>query len=278
MAHLFTRDKMIECTTMWRTFYIVCVCYLVRVSLNQTTTRSQDESGQDICGGNNQAVGLKKGETESLQCNLTRGAGPNTTIKWFAVNQNKANIDLHVSGETLTIRNLSKSCVAGLYRCEVFVSGRSVCNQTFTTSVLGPPDVYIFPEMENIKTELFDDHLEIFLQRDATPREIVCSVDADSPSNITWYEPLRHGVKDMVIGHLWENDTIAKMTEEFLKSGDSYRIILHGRVLGNILSTRELVMKIQVGDDKDYNRTYTCSATNKHGADSWTVKIMRDYS
>lgn len=48
LAHLFTRDKRIECTTMWRTFSIVCVCYLVQVSLNQTTTKSQDESGQGI--------------------------------------------------------------------------------------------------------------------------------------------------------------------------------------------------------------------------------------
>lgn len=47
-VHLFTRDKKIECTTMWRTFSIVCVCYLVRASLNQTTTKSQDESGQGI--------------------------------------------------------------------------------------------------------------------------------------------------------------------------------------------------------------------------------------
>lgn len=37
-------------------------------------------------------MGLKKGETESLQCNLTRMAGPNITIKWYAENQNKANI------------------------------------------------------------------------------------------------------------------------------------------------------------------------------------------
>lgn len=278
--HLFTRDKKIECTTMWRTFSIVCVCYLVRVSLNQTTTKSQDESGQDICGGTSQArtVGLKKGETESLQCNLTRTAGPNITIKWYAENQNKANIDLHVSGDTLTIRNVSKTCVAALYRCEVFVSGSSVCNQTFNTIVLSPPAVYIFPEDRNIKTELHDDLLEIFLKRRGKKWEIVCSVDADSPSNITWYEPLRHGMEDMVIGYLGEKGNTAKMTDEFLKSGDSYRIALHGRTVSNILSTRELVMGIQVGDDKTYNRTYTCSATNKYGTDSWSVKIMRDYS
>lgn len=280
LAHLFTRDKRIECTTMWRTFSIVCVCYLVQVSLNQTTTKSQDESGQDICGGTNQArtVGLKKGETESLQCNLTRGAGPNTTIKWFAKNPNQANIDLHVSGDTLTIRNISKTCVAQLYRCEVFVSGKSVCNQTFKTSVLGSPAVYIFPEEENIKTDLHDDHLEIFLRRGAAQRKIVCSVDADPPSNITWYEPLRHGMNDMLIGYLRENEINPKMTEEFMNSGDSYRFLLQSRILDNILLTRELVIGIQVGDDKDYNRTYTCSATNKYGTDSWSVKIMRDYS
>lgn len=45
-------------------------------------------------------------------------------------------LDLHVSGDTLTIRNVSKTCVAALYRCEVFVSGSSVCNQTFNTIVL----------------------------------------------------------------------------------------------------------------------------------------------
>lgn len=106
----------------------------------------------------------------------------------------------------------------------------------------------------------------------------MCSVDADSPSNITWYEPLRHGVEDMVIGYLEENKTKAEMTKEFLMSGDSYRTELHGSTVGNILSTRELVMGIQVGDDKTYNRTYTCSATNKYGTDSWSVKIMRDYS
>lgn len=142
----------------------------------------------------------------------------------------------------------------------------------------GPPTVYIFPEEENIKTELHDDLLEIFLKRGGESRKIVCSVDADSPSNITWYEPLRHGVEDMVIGYLGESRTKAEMTEEFLKSGDSYRTELHGRTLSNILSTRELVMGIQVGDDKTYNRTYTCNATNKYGTDSWSVKIMRDYS
>lgn len=149
----------------------------------------------------------------------------------------------------------------------------------------GPPAVYIFPEDENIKTELHDDLLEIFLRRGGKKWEIVCSVDADSPSNITWYEPLRHGMKDMVIGYLGEKGNTATMTDEFLKSGDSYRTVLHGRTPGNILSTRELVMStrelvmgIQVGDDKTYNRTYTCSATNKYGTDSWSIKIMRDYS
>lgn len=91
-------------------------------------------------------------------------------------------------------------------------------------------------------------------------------------------------MKDMVIGYLGEKGNTAKMTDEFLKSGDSYRIALHGRTVSNNLSTRELVltrelvMGIQVGDDKTYNRTYTCSATNKYGTDSWSVKIMRDYS
>lgn len=142
----------------------------------------------------------------------------------------------------------------------------------------GPPAVYIFPEDKNIKTELHDDLLEIFLRRGGKKWEIVCSVDANSPSNITWYEPLRHGMEDMVIGYLGEKGNTITMTDEFLKSGDSYRIALQGRTIGNILSTRELVMGIQVGDDKTYNRTYTCSATNKYGTDSWSVKIMRDYS
>lgn len=268
---------------MWRTFCVVCVmCYLVQVGLNQTTKKGQDEQGLllDICGGTNKTtpVCLQREETGTLQCSLTRGAGPNTTIKWFAGNRTGTNIDLHVSGPTLTIRNISKTCVDKFFRCEVSVSGKSVCNQTFETSVLGPPAVYIFPEDEKINTSFHDDHLEIFLKRWSDKYKIVCSVDADSPSNITWYESKRHGLKDMAIGYLYENEGKAKKTDEFLKSGDNYRFDIDGKTLDNLLSTRELVMAIQVGDDKDYNRTYTCNATNKYGADSWSVKIMRDYS
>lgn len=127
------------------------------------------------------------------------------------------------------------------------------------------------------KTKEYEDFLEIALKKSSTPYDIVCSVDSNPPSNIKWYEPNRHGHDDMTMGYLLANGTKAIKNKEFMGTGDAYRVTFEERIENNDL-TRELVMKIQVGESSTYNRTYTCVAENKYGSDSWSMKIVEDTS
>ena len=131
-------------------------------------------------------------------------------------------------------------------------------------------------EEEDLNDTLYEDHVEVALGISSTKRNIVCSVDSFPPPNITWIGLLYNGRDNMTMVHFLENQTKAKKTEEFSRSGDNYRFDFEGRILSNSLSTRELTMKVQVGEKDTYDKSYTCTAVNQYGSDSWTVKIVYD--
>ena len=131
-------------------------------------------------------------------------------------------------------------------------------------------------EEEDFNDTLYEDHLEVALGRSSTKRNIVCSVDSFPPPDITWIGLLYNGRNDLTMVHFLANQTKAKRTQEFFKWGDKYRFDFEGGILSNSLSTRELTMKVQVGDWDNYNKSYTCTAVNQYGSDSWTVKIVLD--
>jgi hypothetical protein len=127
------------------------------------------------------------------------------------------------------------------------------------------------------KTEEHEDFLEIALKKSSTKYGIVCSVDSNPVSNIKWYEPKRYGGDDMTMGYLLPKDRKATKDRSFIMSaGDAYRFDFEENIEDNDLSTRDLVMKIQVGESSTYNRTYTCVAENEYGSDSWSIKIVED--
>ena len=140
----------------------------------------------------------------------------------------------------------------------------------------GPPTVYIYMEEEDFNDTLYEDHLEVALVRNSAKRNIVCSVDSFPPPNITWFGLLYNGRDNMTMVHFLANQTKAEKTKEFLRSGENYRFDFEGGFLSNSLSTRELTMKVQVGERDTYNKSYTCTAVNQYGNDSWTVKIVMD--
>ena len=131
-------------------------------------------------------------------------------------------------------------------------------------------------EEEDLNETLYEDHVEVALGISSTKRNIVCSVDSFPPPNITWIGLLYNGRDNMTMVHFLENQTKAKKTEEFSRSGENYRFDFEGRILSNSLSTRELTMKVQVGERDTYDKSYTCTAVNQYGSDSWTVKIVYD--
>ena len=131
-------------------------------------------------------------------------------------------------------------------------------------------------EEEGFNYTLYEDHLEVALGMSSTKRNIVCSVDSFPPPNITWFGLLYNGRDNMTMVHFLANQTEAKKTQEFLTSGENYRFDFEGGILSNSLSTRELTMKVQVGERGTYDKSYTCTAVNQYGSDSWTVKIVSD--
>ncbi|XP_061172289.1 uncharacterized protein LOC133181731 [Saccostrea echinata] len=270
---------------MWYLFIVfVLFCFPFNYFCQNTTRESgrTTDGVKEVCNGNGNTteVNLVEGESSRLRCDVTLNYTSNPDIRWFASNNNKENTFLHITGEILKISNISRSCVPRTYRCESFISGRSVCNQTFETVVLGPPLVYIYMEKENNmdKTKIYKDHLEIALDKSSAKRGIICSVDSYPLSNIKWYEPSRHDRGDMDMGYLLSNKETAMKNQTFGGTIDGYRFEFTENIKfpNNILPTRELVMNIQVGDTQDYNRTYTCYAENEYGYDKWDIRIVED--
>ncbi|XP_062571877.1 uncharacterized protein LOC134233842 [Saccostrea cucullata] len=257
-------------------FPFVCFCQSTRRNTGGVT-----DGVKEVCHGNGKTtkIDLVEGESGSLRCDVTLNYTSDLDIRWFASNNKKENTFLDITGEELKISNISRSCVPRTFRCESVISGRSVCNQTFETKVLGPPSLYIYMEKEDnmIKTKMYKDHLKIALDKSSAKRGIICSVDSYPVSNITWYEPLRHNGADMIMGYLLWNKDKAVKNQTFGGTVDGYRFEFKENInFQNILSTRDLVMNIQVGDTPDYNRTYTCKAENKYGSDSWNIRIVED--